>query len=197
MMNRIHLINIGTDTTYAYDKQRQRLQDITLTDGGSVLKQNKYRYDAVDNILGITNAADPMALISGSKGKATRSSNKSVANINKANLGGASHHTYEYDDLNRLIHASGKAKNASYDMVMTFGLMSEPLTKVQKVDSSRTAKSYDFAYKYEDENHPTAPTQIGQDHYTYDADGNPILVVNDSTNTERKMYWDEDDRLMV
>ena len=187
----------GTETTYAYDKQRQRLQDMTLTDGGSVLMQNKYRYDAVDNILGITNAADPMALISSSKAKATRSSNKSVADINKANLGGTSHHTYEYDDLNRLIHASGKAKNASYDMVMTFGLMSEPLTKVQKVDSSRTAKSYDFAYKYEDENHPTAPTQIGQDHYTYDADGNPILVVNDSTNTERKMYWDEDDRLMV
>ncbi len=102
-----------------------------------------------------------------------------------------------YDDLNRLIHASGKAKNASYDMAMTFGLMSEPLTKVQKVDSSRTAKSYDFVYRYEDDNHPTAPTQIGQDHYTYDADGNPILVINDSTNTERKMYWDEDDRLMV
>ena len=179
----------GTETTYAYDKQRQRLQDMTLTDGGNVLMQNKYKYDAVDNILGITNAADPMALISGSKGKSN--------SINKANLGGASHHTYEYDDLNRLIHASGKAKNASYDMAMTFGLMSEPLTKVQKVDSSRTAKSYDFAYKYEDENHPTAPTQIGQDHYTYDADGNPILVINDSTNTERKMYWDEDDRLMV
>ena len=102
-----------------------------------------------------------------------------------------------YDDLNRLIHASGKAKNASYDMAMTFGLMSEPLTKVQKVDSSRTAKSYDFVYRYEDDNHPTAPTQIGHDHYTYDADGNPILIVNDSTNTERKMYWDEDDRLMV
>ena len=179
----------GTETNYAYDKQRQRLQDMTLTDGGSVLMQNKYQYDAVDNILGITNAADPMALID-SKGK-------SNGNINKANLGGASHHTYEYDDLNRLIHASGKAKNASYDMAMTFGLMSEPLTKVQKVDSSRTAKSYDFAYKYEDDNHPTAPTQIGHDHYTYDADGNPILIVNDSTNTERKMYWDEEDRLMA
>ena len=28
--------------------------------------------------------------------------------------------------------------------------MSEPLTKVQKVDSTTTAKSYNFAYKYED-----------------------------------------------
>ena len=75
--------------------------------------------------------------------------------------------------------------------------MSEPLTKVQKVDSTTTAKSYNFAYKYEDSNHPTAPTQIGHDHYTYDANGNPTLVTNDSTNTTREMYWDEDNRLMV
>ena len=37
-------------------------------------------------------------------------------------------------------------------MVMSFGRMSEPLTKVQKVDSTTTAKSYNFAYKYEDSN---------------------------------------------
>ena len=96
-----------------------------------------------------------------------------------------------------LIKANGKAKRASYDMVMSFGRMSEPLTKVQKVDSTTTAKSYNFAYKYEDSNHPTAPTQIGHDHYTYDANGNPTLVTNDSVNTTREMYWDEDNRLMV
>lgn len=70
-----------------------------------------------------------------------------------------------YNELNRLIHAMGKTKSATYEMAMTFGRMSEPLTKVQRVDSSLTAKSYNFAYKYEDENHPTAPTQIGHDHY--------------------------------
>ena len=75
---------------------------------------------------------------------------------------------------------------------MTFGRMSEPLTKVQKVDSTRTAQSYDFMYKYEDSNHPTTPTQIGHEHYTYDANGNPTLVENDSLGTERRMYWDED-----
>ena len=70
-------------------------------------------------------------------------------------------------------------------MQMIFGRMSEPLTKVQKVDSTRTAQSYDFTYRYEDDSHPTAPTQVGHDHYTYDANGNPILVENDSLNTER------------
>ena len=171
----------GTETTYTYDKQRERLQVMNLTADGQTVMENRYRYDAVDNILGITNAANPTSL----------------TKLNKAKLGGRSSHTYEYDELNRLVHASGKAKRASYDMVMSFGRMSEPLTKIQKVDSTTTAKSYNFAYKYEDSNHPTAPTQIGHDHYTYDANGNPTLVTNDSTNTTREMYWDEDNRLMV
>ena len=171
----------GTETTYTYDKQRERLQVMNLTADGQTVMENRYQYDAVDNILGITNAANPTSL----------------TKLNKAKLGGRSSHTYEYDELNRLIHASGKAKRASYDMVMSFGRMSEPLTKVQTVDSTTTAKSYNFAYKYEDSNHPTAPTQIEHDHYTYDANGNPTLVTNDSTNTTREMYWDEDNRLMV
>ena len=171
----------GTETTYTYDKQRERLQVMNLTADGQTVMENRYQYDAVDNILGITNAANPTSL----------------TKLNKAKLGGKSSHTYEYDELNRLVHANGKAKSASYDMVMSFGRMSEPLTKVQKVDSTNTAKSYNFAYKYEDSNHPTAPTQIGHDHYTYDANGNPVLVTNDSTNTTREMYWDEDNRLMV
>ena len=171
----------GTETTYTYDKQRERLQVMNLTADGQTVMENRYQYDAVDNILGITNAANPTSL----------------TKLNKAKLGGRSSHTYEYDELNRLVHANGKAKNASYDMVMSFGRMSEPLTKVQKVDSTTTAKSYNFAYKYEDSSHPTAPTQIGHDHYTYDANGNPTLVTNDSTNTTREMYWDENNRLMV
>ena len=171
----------GTETTYTYDKQREHLQVMNLTADGQTVMENRYQYDAVDNILGITNAANPTSL----------------TKLNKAKLGGRSSHTYEYDELNRLIHANGKAKRASYDMVMSFGRMSEPLTKVQKVDSTTTAKSYNFAYKYEDSNHPTAPTQIGHDHYTYDANGNPTLVTNDSANTTREMYWDEDNRLMV
>ena len=171
----------GTETPHAYDRQRERLQNATLTIERQTVMDNKYRYDAVDNILGISNVVNPQNIIK----------------HNQAKLGGAFSHTYQYDDLNRLISATGKAKNASYSMQMTFGRMSEPLTKVQRVDSTATAKSYNFAYKYEDEAHPTAPTQIGHDHYTYDANGNPTLVTNDSTNTTREMYWDEDNRLMV
>ena len=171
----------GTETTYTYDKRRERLQEMNLTAAGTSIMYNKYQYDAVDNILGITNAVDPT---------------RGTTNGDKK-LGGAFKHSYAYDDLNRLVYASGKAKQASYSMQMTFGRMSEPLTKIQKVDSTKTAQSYDFTYKYEDSNHPTAPTQIGHEHYTYDANGNPTLVENDSLGTERRMFWDEDNRLMV
>ena len=75
--------------------------------------------------------------------------------------------------------------------------MGEPLTKKQKVDSSKVAQSYAFAYLYEDSKHPTAPSQIGHNHYTYDAGGNPLTITNDSTSETREMYWDEDNRLMV
>ncbi len=75
--------------------------------------------------------------------------------------------------------------------------MSMPVMKSQQVDSSLTAVSYDMAYQYEDPNHPSAPSQIGHEHYTYDANGNPVLVENDSTSEVRELYWDEDNRLMV
>ena len=78
---------------------------MNLTADGQTVMENRYQYDAVDNILGITNAANPTSL----------------TKLNKAKLGGRSSYTYEYDELNRLVHASGKAKCASYDMVMSFG----------------------------------------------------------------------------
>ena len=164
----------GTETTYAYDKQRERLQSMILKAGEDCIMQNNYSYDAVDNIDSIINVG-----------------------VGRSGLGGTSTHRYTYDMLSRLTSANGSAKDIKYAMSMTFGKMSEPLTKVQTVDSTSVAQSYNLAYKYESAEHPTAPTQIGQEHYTYDANGNPILVENDSTSATREMFWDEDNRLMV
>ena len=171
----------GTETTYAYDRQRQRLQEMNLTASGNALMQNKYEYDKVDNILSLVNNVSP----------------QNLTQQNKAKLGGMSSHSYQYDELNRLISAQGKAKSASYDMAMTFNSMSMPISKAQTVDSTTTTTSYHNIYRYEDSSHPTAPTQIGHEHYEYDANGNPTLVTNDSLNTTRELYWDEDNRLMI
>ena len=80
---------------------------MNLTADGQTVMENRYRYDAVDNILGITNAANPTSL----------------TKLNKAKLGGRGSHTYEYDELNRLIHANGKAScytsNTAGERIMT------------------------------------------------------------------------------
>jgi len=68
---------------------------------------------------------------------------------------------------------------------------------MQNVENSKKANSYSMEYKYEDADHPSAPSQIGHEHYTYDANGNPVRVENDSTDATRELYWDEDNRLMV
>ena len=62
----------GTETTYTYDKQRERLQVMKLTADSQTVMGNRYRYDTVDNILGITNVANPTSL----------------TKLNKAKLGG-------------------------------------------------------------------------------------------------------------
>ena len=171
------------ESNYTYNTQHECLQEVMLISSGNTVIQNKYKYnlDLVDIILGITNTANP----------------KNIAEKNKVKFGGAYSHSYTYDGINRLVSASSKAKTASYWLDMTYGIMGEPLTKKQKVDSSKVAQSYAFAYLYEDSKHPTVPSQIGHNHYTYDAGGNPLTIMNDSTNTTREMYWDEDNRLMV
>ena len=171
----------GTETTYEYDRQRQRLQEMNLSTAGSQMMQNRYEYDKVDNILSLVNNVNP----------------QNLTERNSAKLGGTSRHTYQYDGLNRLIQANGTAKNASYNMAMTFNNMSMPTSKVQTVDSTTTALSYNNRYSYDDDHHPTAPTQIGPERYLYDSNGNPTLVTNDSLNTTRELYWDEENRLMV
>ena len=192
----------GTESTYAYDRQRERLQGMLLTANGDSIMQTQYKYDPVDNILGISNVITPKAPKKpkgvGGSGRTDGMGGPDAGKEKKEKpLGGAFSHTYAYDELNRLVKASGKAKGIGYAMDMSFGLMGEPLTKVQRTDSGSVAGSYALAYEYGDADHPTAPSQIGHERYSYDANGNPTLVEDDSLNTERRMAWDEENRLMA
>ncbi len=72
--------------------------------------------------------------------------------------------------------------------------MSNPLKKVQEISGSDVASSHDLEYLYGGEK-PNAATQIGEDKYTYDMNGNPTLIENDSTS--RQMRWDEENRLTM
>ena len=150
----------GTETTYNYDEKRLHLNTMSLTSNGVKMMENVYKYDNVDNILGISNAAAP-----------------------NGEIGGTYSHSYQYDELNRLISASGKAKDKNYELLMRYDLMSNPLQK----DS--------VSYEYNTPNHPNAVSSAGGKLFTYDANGNPISVEDTTANTLRVMQWDEENRL--
>ena len=150
----------GTETTYNYDEKRLHLNTMSLTSNGVKMMENVYKYDNVDNILGISNAAAP-----------------------SGEIGGSYNHSYQYDELNRLVSASGTAKDKNYKLLMRYDVMSNPLQK----DS--------VSYEYNTLNHPNAVSSAGNKLFTYDANGNPISVEDTTANTLRVMQWDEENRL--
>ena len=47
----------GAETFYTYEPQRRRLQGLKVNAGGNTIMDNAYTYDAVSNVLGVTNGA--------------------------------------------------------------------------------------------------------------------------------------------
>ncbi len=150
----------GTETAYDYDERRLHLNQMSLTSNGVRMMENVYKYDAVDNILGISNAAQP-----------------------NGEIGGTFSHTYQYDALNRIVSASGTAKDKEYESLMRYDEMSNPVRK----DS--------VYYEYGTASHPNAVSRAGGKIFSYDADGNPVSVEDTTANTLRVMQWDEEGRL--
>ena len=74
----------------------------------------------------------------------------------------------------KLVSADGSCKDGSvaYSLSMENDVMSNPPRKNQTISGSTVATSHDLQYLYEGEK-PDAASQIGQDRYTYDANGNP------------------------
>ena len=74
----------GSVTTYNYEPERQRLEQMNVTSNTRLLMNNSYIYDAMSNILDITGKAEV-----------------------PGDIGGATSHKYTYDELYRLTQASG------------------------------------------------------------------------------------------
>lgn len=49
----------GTESTYAYYRQYDRLQGMLLTANGASIMETQYKYALIDNILGISNVITP------------------------------------------------------------------------------------------------------------------------------------------
>ncbi|WP_431216257.1 RHS repeat-associated core domain-containing protein [Puia sp. P3] len=177
----------GTQTSYSYEPDRRRLQNLVVTTGnGRRIMDNDYAYDKVDNILSLTNNAPvPSSSL----------------------MGGSSQYNYTYDDLYRLTNATGSFKGPHeqdrYSMTIAYNSVGGITRKTQTNDKSpngngkwisQNKTTYDFSYTY-DTKQPHTATHIGSQTYTYDADGNETGWTDDKTGQRQKMVWDEENRL--
>jgi RHS repeat-associated protein len=176
----------GTQTNYTYEPDRRRLQNLQTTLGnGRRIMDNSYSYDKLDNMLSLLNSAPvPSSSL----------------------MGGSSQYSYEYDDMYRLTTATGSFKGPHeqdrYSMSLEYNTVGSITRKTQTSDKSSNGNkwipqkktSYDMAYTY-DAKQPHAATHIGNQTYTYDADGNMTGWTDDKTGQRQKLVWDEENRL--
>ncbi|MXO32552.1 toxin TcdB middle/N-terminal domain-containing protein [Apibacter sp. B2912] len=212
----------GSETTYTYDPERRRLSDLQVwvspkTQGGGVRTQiinNKYTYDAVSNVLSVSNQAP-------------------LPQDNQKTMGGQMQHDYTYDGLYRLVQAQGSYtgadnKTAAYSLQMGYDNLHNIVSKNQQVSQQGIMiegglkAGYDLQYTYDstkknqiktvqDINYREEESQEEekrQEHknYHYDLNGN-LTYVNvelekkdlrkTSQTQERKLRWDEENRLMA
>jgi RHS repeat-associated protein len=177
----------GTKTNYTYEAERRRLKGMTAeTAAGRAFMDNAYSYDKVNNILNLENKAEvPTSDL----------------------MGGSSSYTYEYDDLYRLTTASGQHTGSNhkdqYSLEMSYNTVGGILNKNQFHERSggeggsfvkQGKTTYELDYTYGTEQ-PNAPTQIGENTYTYDANGNQTGWKSNVSGQERKVLWDEENRI--
>lgn len=160
----------GTENTYDYDSLRRRLTLLQAnTRAGRAFMNNTYRYDAVNNILGIENNMVPDSSL----------------------LGGYARQDYEYDNLYRLTAANGQYRGfkqtRSYRLSMTYDNLWNIVDKEQIVDTI-PMRSYKQRYEYKGMA-PHQPSRIGIKNYRYDANGN---MLGDGFSD---YFWDEENRL--
>ncbi|WP_369034861.1 SpvB/TcaC N-terminal domain-containing protein [Streptomyces adonidis] len=188
---RIELGN-GTSTTYTYDAEDRRLAALNsaLPKGDSFQNLN-YTYDAVGNLTRQENATEPVT--SGSE------------------PGGPTVQTYEYDNLYRLTKATGsyavsKHKTDTYSLSTTYDTIHNITGKAQRhaivfgdVDDGyehvQKATTYTNGYAYKGDS-PHAPSRVGSESLSYDANGNQVDNRSDSFgHPRRQQVWDEANRL--
>jgi RHS repeat-associated protein len=183
----------GVKTTYAFDPVMRRLSNQTagplLSSNGTNLGnfQNvSYGYDKTGNVT---------------------STGNNVAVPSASSKGGPTSQTFNYDDLDRLTDASGSYQFApdktndysyavSYDNLHNITAKSQANTIVQGSGTPVTQgkTSYSLAYAYAG-SQPHAPSHIGTQTYSYDADGNQNGWTDDGNGQRRTIVWDEENRI--
>ncbi|MFC4122900.1 SpvB/TcaC N-terminal domain-containing protein [Nonomuraea zeae] len=181
----------GTETRYTYDDEDRRLSRLQATlPTGYAFQNLAYDYDEVGNLTSARNETQP------------------PGPLDQSRLGGPSTQSFTYDNLYRLTSAHGEYavsanKTDSYLLSMSYDTLHNLTAKSQRhvitigdagheqVQGRTTySQTYDFTSR------PHAPETIGADRLRYDADGNLVdRVTETSGGPRRQQIWDEDNRL--
>ena len=203
----------GAETFYTYEPARRRLQNLTVNAGGKSIMDNGYTYDAVSNVLSVANKAalpesgkaggqmahaytyDALYRLASATGTYAGADSKTASY--RLEMG--------YDNMHRIVskkqHLTQQGVqfdgmlHVGYDLAYTYGKTEGRKFQLAEVKDAnyRTEENLDSVAKV-DNNHT----------YTYDANGNLVYVNTgrikqdgalDSTAAERKLRWDEENRL--
>jgi hypothetical protein len=181
----------STETFYTYTSEQRRLKKLNVraADGQNMFSNN-YKYDKVGNIVNIDN----------------------FATYNTGNkMGGIYHNEYEYDDLNRLTFAKGSfmgyiSRATGYNMHdyetsmvynTTHGIVQKKQLHTSHGYMPIYYNSYANNYDYQSGTHKvlsiTNAENNTSEYFEYDSNGNMLQNQNDNGN--RRLFWDESNRL--
>ena len=203
----------GAETFYTYEPARRRLQNLTVNAGGKSIMDNGYTYDAVSNVLSVANkAALPESGKAGGQ-MAHAYTYDALYRLASATgtYAGADSKTASYqlemgyDNMHRIVskkqHLTQQGVqfdgtlHVGYDLAYTYGKTEGKKFQLAEVKDAN----------YRTEENPDSVAKVDNNHtYTYDANGNLVYVNTgrikqdgalDSTAAERKLRWDEENRL--
>ena len=205
----------GAETFYTYDPQRRRLQNLTVNSGGNTIMDNAYTYDAVSNVLSVVNGAsvpqsgkaggqmahtytyDALYRLVSATGTYTGADNKTASYTLAMGYDNMHRITSKRQILTQNNVQFNGTLNAGYDLSYTYG--------------TETGKKFQLAnvkdVNYRTEETPSESENVNNNHaYEYDANGNLVYVntsrtkkdgVADEKTAERKLKWDEENRLLA
>ena len=203
----------GAETFYTYEPARRRLQNLTVNAGGKSIMDNGYTYDAVSNVLSVANKAalpesgkaggqmahaytyDALYRLASATGTYAGADSKTASY--RLEMG--------YDNMHRIVskkqHLAQQGVqfdgtlHVGYDLAYTYCKTEGRKFQLAEVKDAN----------YRTEENPDSVAKIDNNHtYIYDANGNLVYVNTgrikqdgtlDSTAAERKLRWDEENRL--
>ncbi len=169
----------GTSNTYEYEADRRRLNHLQArAAGGNTFLNVEYDFDAMSNVTSIRNTATPET------------------------IGGSSEQQFAYDDLYRLMEATGswqgRDRQEDYTSLMEYDNLNNLRRKTQihrRNGEEVSDNTYDFTFEYE--GRPHAPSKVGGKTFDSDASGNQLGYRGVAASyTYRQQIWDEENRLV-